>query len=327
VVEFEMVMAHTNRGASAAGFCLLLAALALVCGREAPGQEIIAHRGASHDAPENTLAAFRLAWARGADGIEGDFHLTRDGHIVCIHDADTARTAATKLVVRDSTLAELRRLDVGSWKCDRFCGERIPTLQEVLATVPQGKKIFIEVKCGPEILTRLKQTLAASQLRPQQTVIISFDEQVVRQARKMIPSLKVYWVVGYKEDNRTGRWSPSLQQVLATLRRTGAHGLDTQAHTEVVNGRFVRALRDAGLEFHAWTIDDVPTARRFQALGVDSITTNRPGWLRKRLMTQNRSSAKDELPGCGDRPQPSLPPAHRDVPGDYSTRYIATSSR
>ncbi|MFV2065815.1 MAG: glycerophosphodiester phosphodiesterase family protein, partial [Pirellulales bacterium] len=102
----------------------------------ASGQLIVGHRGASHDAPENTLAAFQLAWQRGADGVEGDFYLTSDGHIVCIHDADTERVAGEKLIVAESTLADLRQLDVGAWKGERWRGEKIPTLEEVLATVP-----------------------------------------------------------------------------------------------------------------------------------------------------------------------------------------------
>ncbi|HID21828.1 MAG TPA: glycerophosphodiester phosphodiesterase, partial [Planctomycetaceae bacterium] len=264
-------------------FLAVLAVVLFPNGGRLVAQEIIAHRGASYDAPENTLAAFQLAWTRGADGIEGDFYLTRDGHIVCIHDKDTERTAGVKLVVKDSTLAELQRLDVGAWKAEQYRGQRIPTLKQVLAIVPHDKKIFIEVKCGPEILPQLEQVLRASQLRPEQTIVISFDERVIAETRKRIPSIKVYWVVGYKRDKQTGRWSPSLEQVLATLRRTRAHGLDTQANPEVVNERFVRALRQGGFEFHTWTIDDASTARRFQALGVDSITTNRPGWLRKQL--------------------------------------------
>ena len=73
------------------------------------GTDLIAHRGASHDAPENTLAAFRLAWEQGADGIEGDFRLSRDGEIICLHDATTRRTAGIDLVVADATLARTTR--------------------------------------------------------------------------------------------------------------------------------------------------------------------------------------------------------------------------
>ncbi len=102
-------------------------------------QQVIAHRGASYDAPENTLAAFRLAWQQGADGIEGDFWLTADGEIVCLHDGDTVRTGDRKLSVGQSTLEQLRTVDVGISKGEKFRGERIPTLAEVLAIVPAGQ--------------------------------------------------------------------------------------------------------------------------------------------------------------------------------------------
>ncbi len=102
-------------------------------------QQVIAHRGASFNAPENTLAAFRLAWQQGADGIEGDFYLTDDGEIVCLHDSDTGRTGDRKLSVGQSTLEQLRTVDVGISKGEKFRGERIPTLAEVLAVVPAGQ--------------------------------------------------------------------------------------------------------------------------------------------------------------------------------------------
>lgn len=86
-------------------------------------QLIVAHRGASYDAPENTLAAFRLAFEKDADGIEGDFYLTSDNRIVCIHDSDTERVAGKKLIVAKSTLAELKQLDVGSWKDKKWHAE------------------------------------------------------------------------------------------------------------------------------------------------------------------------------------------------------------
>src|SRR5687767_10257607 len=86
--------------------------------------QFIAHRGASHDAPENTLAAVRLAWAQHADAVEVDVHLTRDGRLAVIHDPDTQRTAGVARVVAQSTLAELQLLDVGRWKASRFAGEK-----------------------------------------------------------------------------------------------------------------------------------------------------------------------------------------------------------
>src|SRR5262245_4724666 len=98
----------------------------------APKVEIVAHRGASYDAPENTLASLKLAWEQKADASEFDVFLSKDGKIVVIHDADTKRTAGVDKKVVSQTLDELRALDVGSWKNAKFKGEKIPTLDEML---------------------------------------------------------------------------------------------------------------------------------------------------------------------------------------------------
>ncbi|HEX9078132.1 MAG TPA: glycerophosphodiester phosphodiesterase [Desulfuromonadaceae bacterium] len=246
--------------------------------------EIIAHRGASHDAPENTLAAFRLAWEQGADGAEGDFRLTRDGEIVCLHDPTARRTTGRNLAVAEATLAQLRDLDAGAWKGKEWTGERIPTLREVVATVPPGKRLFIELKAGPEILLPLAAVLAEPGLTPGQTVILAFDAEVVTQARKLLPEVKTLWITSYRRDWVCGGWTPSIGEVIQTLERTGASGLACQAR-RFIDAAFVRPLRDAGMELHVWTVDSPRSAARFVALGVDSVNTNRPGWLRSRLNT------------------------------------------
>ncbi|MEI6306166.1 MAG: glycerophosphodiester phosphodiesterase family protein, partial [Deltaproteobacteria bacterium] len=140
---------------------------------------LIAHRGASREAPENTLAAFRLAFSEGADGIEADFRLTRDGKIICLHDSSTSRTAGIDLKVADSSLKELRRLDVGAWKGECWRGELIPTLEEVLATLPAEKKLLIELKSGPEIVSVLKMILDRSERDTALINILSFSKEVV----------------------------------------------------------------------------------------------------------------------------------------------------
>ena len=246
------------------------------------GTELIGHRGASYEAPENTLASFRLAWEEEADGVEGDFRLTRDGEIVCLHDPTTRRTAGVRLVVADATLTQLRELDVGAWKGKAWLGEPIPTLREVIATVPPGKRLFIELKSGPEIILPLAAILAEPGIGPEQVTILSFDAEVVAEARKLLPEVKALWITGYTRDWRCGGWSPPLGEVLRTLERAGASGLASQAR-RFIDATFVRALRDAGMEFHVWTVDAPRSAARFIALGANSVTTNRPGWLNNRL--------------------------------------------
>lgn len=243
---------------------------------------IIAHRGASREAPENTLAAFRLAWEEGADGAEGDFRLTRDGEIVCLHDPTARRTAGRNLAVAEATLAQLRALDAGAWKGKEWAGEGIPTLREVIATVPQGRRLFIELKGGPEILLPLAAILAEGVLAPDRAVVLSFDAEVVAQARRLLPEVKALWITGYRRDWACGVWTPSVGEVLRTLERTGASGLASQAR-RFIDEAFVRQLRDAGMELHVWTVDLPGSAARFIRLGADSITTNRPGWLREKL--------------------------------------------
>ena len=250
---------------------------------ELPGVDIVAHRGASAEAPENTLPAFRLAWKQSADAIEGDFFLSRDGQVVCIHDRSTKKLADRDVDVSKSTLAELRTLDVGKWKAARWTGTRIPTIAEVLATVPTGKRIFIEIKSGPEILPALAREISASGRRDDQLVIISFNEKVIASAARQLPRLKRIWVSSFKQDRLTGSWSPTLDQLIATAKRVHADGVDVQAVDEVVNAALVDAVHAAGLEFHVWTVNDPAQARRLSAMHVDSITTDRPKLIRETL--------------------------------------------
>ena len=105
----------------------------------ANAQNIVAHRGASYDAPENTVAAMELAFEQGADGVEADFYLSSDGEIVCIHDGDTKRTAGVKHVIVETPFAELRKLDVGAWKNEKYRGEKIPTFAEIAETIPLAR--------------------------------------------------------------------------------------------------------------------------------------------------------------------------------------------
>ncbi len=242
---------------------------------------LIAHRGASADAPENTLAAFELAWRQGADGIEGDFRLTRDGEIVCMHDASTERTTGCAVAVAEATLAELRRLDAGARKGAPWRGQRIPTLGEVLATVPEGKQVFIEIKCGPAIVPALEAALAASGLPAAQVVVMSFDADVVRETKRRLPQLGVLWLTGFSTRPTSGV-RPSAAEVVETLGAVGADGVGCSSH-RAVDRAFVQTLRNAGKAVHVWTVDDVPTAARYLQLGVDSITSNRAGWLKQQL--------------------------------------------
>lgn len=241
---------------------------------------IVAHRGASGDAPENTLPAFRLAWEQGADAIEGDFHLTADGEIVCIHNSSTGSLAGSDMIVSASTVKELKHLDVGAWLGKQWEGTSIPTLTEVVDSIPKGKGIFLEIKSGPDILPKLFETLQRSSLPPSRIVIISFSHEVIFQVKRRAPQMKALLLGKVTLDEHSGMLTPSGDDVLTLLQRTQADGFSSQAYAGI-DGSFVRKLLNAGYEYHVWTVDDLETAQKFQRLGAMSITTNLPGRLRR----------------------------------------------
>jgi glycerophosphoryl diester phosphodiesterase len=243
---------------------------------------LIAHRGASREAPENTLAAFDLAWQQGADGIEADFRLTRDGRVVCLHDASTGRTAGVDLAVAEASLDELRRLDIGTWKGACWQGERIATLEEVLARLPAGKRFYIELKSGPEIIAPLREILAAAGVPFELLRLLAFDAQLVARLKEELPGMRVCLNVDFRWRMRTHHWSPDREEIQAALEQCGADGLSSQAHA-LLDAQLIAELHHRGKEVHVWTVDSVRNAVHYRGLGVDSIMTNRPGWLRSRL--------------------------------------------
>lgn len=254
---------------------------------------IVAHRGASHDAPENTLPAFKLAWEQGADAIEGDFYRTRDGHIVCIHDKDTERVAGIKLPVEESTFQALRALDVGAYRGGEFRGTTIPTLTEVLALVPGDKRFYLEVKGDEAMVPALLEEVAESGLKPRQVVFISFNADVIRTVKTMAPQHKAYWLSGFKEQ-KSGQVTPTLETVLATLKQSKADGFSSSK--DLIDEAFIARVRKEGYEYHVWTVDEVETARRFVDWGAGSITTNMPGAIRQGLAA---AEAQGQAGGAG----------------------------
>ena len=246
-----------------------------------PHLKIIGHRGASYDAPENTLSAFKLGYHQGADAVELDIHLTKDGRVVVIHDPDTARIAGVPHRVAQRTFEELRQLEVGRWGRwkDKGFSERIPGLEEVLTIIPGGKRLFIEIKCSLEILPELGQVLGRGGKKPEQTVLIGFDLQTMRQAKASFPRLPVFWLVGA---GTAGKGYPPVHQLIESAHIANFDGLNLEKGFPIEH-EFVRLVHQAGLKLCTWTVDDAEVARRQAAAGVDGIATNRPGWMREQL--------------------------------------------
>jgi glycerophosphoryl diester phosphodiesterase len=256
----------------------IAAALATVLiPRTTHATEIVAHRGASHAAPENTLAAFRLAWEEKADAIELDTYLTTDGRIAVIHDGTTKRTATLDKKVSEQTLAELQSLDAGTWKNAKWAGEKIPSLEQVLAAQPEGKRIYIEIKCGPEILPELTRVIRASQCKSAQLVIIGFGYETMKAAKAAHPELEVLWITTPKKDS--GGLQPPVEELIEKARAAGVDGLDLDFHF-AIDAAFVSKVHTAKLKLGVWTVDAPETAKALKAAGVDAITTNKPALIR-----------------------------------------------
>ena len=244
--------------------------------------EIIAHRGASYDAPENTLASVKLAWEQKADAVEVDVHFSRDGRIVVIHDANTFKAAGFRKRVCDQTLAELKELDVGRWKGSKWKGERISTLGEVLATVPKQKRLFIEIKCGADCVPEFEKVFRHSGQRPEQIVAIGFALETMERIKRTLPEAEVCWIAEFKRNWKTGGWSPKPDTLIQKAKAAGLDGLDLGARGPIT-AKLVEQIKDAKLKLYVWTVDAPARALKLIAAGVDGITTNRPGWLREKL--------------------------------------------
>ncbi len=260
---------------------LSLAACALLLQTRAYGVQIIAHRGASYDAPENTLSSFKLGFEQKADADELDIYLSKDGKIVVMHDADTARVSGVTNKIAETTLADLRRLEIGrwgKWKTKGF-SEMIPTLDEVLAMLPQGKQLFIEIKCGPEVLPHLGRVMKMGRKNPQQLVLIGFNYETMRQAKAFFPQLQVCWLAD--ADKKTKQFPP-VEELVQKAKAAHLDGLDLNFGFPI-DADFVQKVHGTGLKLYTWTVDDPAVAKAEAVAGVDGITTNRPAWLREQL--------------------------------------------
>jgi glycerophosphoryl diester phosphodiesterase len=244
--------------------------------------EIIAHRGASYDAPENTLAAVNLAWEQGADAVEVDVHLSRDHHIMVIHDDNTRKTAGLRRRVADQTLAELKALDAGSWKGKQWRGERIPLLTEVLEALPDGKRLFIEVKCGAGFVKAFENIRGSWEAKSKRLVLIGFSLETMQAAKERFPEVEVCWIVEFKRSLKSGRWTPRQDDILKRASDTRMDGLDTGAKGPLTLD-WLAQTKKADLSYYVWTVDKPERARELFQIGVNGVTTNRPGWLRDQL--------------------------------------------
>lgn len=245
--------------------------------------KIIAHRGESFDAPENTMAAIKLAWQRRADAVEIDIQLTKDNHVVVIHDKDTKRLAGVDKKVIDQNLDELRKLDVGSWKDIQFKGEKIPVMEEVLESVPAEKKLIIEIKSGPETVPVLKTLLERSLLQTDQIEIIGFDLDTMIATRQAFTENKVLWLLDLDYYWYTRIFKPSIKKAIAKAKQHQLDGLNAWVG-KMLDKSMIDQIHDAGLLVYCWTVNDLEKAQKLMDWGIDAISTDRAEWMNSALI-------------------------------------------
>ncbi len=245
-----------------------------------PSQEtLIAHRGESADAPENTLPAYRLAVERGF-GFECDIYLSADKRIFTFHDGNLSRTtdgACTKKC-SEATWEELQKLDVGGWgrwKGTQFSPLRPALLEEVLDLARDGRTIYVEIKHTPEIVPYVKEIVHAQKTaHPGNMLFISFNREVCLELKKQLPEYRVYLLHGLKVNGEPDSPVITAESLLAKVQGTPIDGVDVHYEPEIITEDFIRTLREAGFEFHVWTVDRLDLTLQAFARGAQTVTTN-----------------------------------------------------
>lgn len=235
---------------------------------------VFGHRGAMARAPMNTLAAFELARAEGADGIELDLRLSRDGHLVVIHDDLVDATTDGRGSVADMTLAEIKRLDAGSWFADSYAGETIPTLDEVFDAFGGVLLINIEIKSSRDSVDRLERRLAQCIRRHnmRERIIIScFDPVVLQRIRGMMPMVLMGFL--YQPDMPAEHYLR-----LKKLWHEARH-----PRHDMVDQGYMNWARAQGYIVNVWTVNDPQRAIALRDLGVNAIITDEPGLIIRAL--------------------------------------------
>jgi len=235
--------------------------------------KIVAHRGASVDAPENTLAAFKHAWSLGVECVELDVRVTKDGQVVVIHDPSTKRVGDRELVIAESTLAQVQEIDVGSPKGPQFAGERIPTLHDVLATIPPKRSLFVEIKSGVETVPAVADAIKAGTPTSATILLQGYDPDTLAALAAALPEAGAYWTVDPALDPQ-GHALPYARSVIDEASKRGFAGVALRA--DGVEDAFLAAARSAGLYVDVWTINDAKELVTWTGRDVRWIETDRP---------------------------------------------------
>jgi glycerophosphoryl diester phosphodiesterase len=228
---------------------------------------MIAHRGASGHAPENTMAAFKLALEMGAKAIEFDVHQTRDGELVVLHDDDLKRVARRKARIRSLTLAELHQSEVGSWFAKDFASEKVPTLAQLFELAHGRAELHLEIKHGSKVYPGIERNIVEFLRRHHAlgtTLISSFDHSALFNVRDIEPEARLGYLLGLTLMPKA--WREMKEMKADSLNCSGRQ----------VNARRVAAAHQLGLKVFVYTVNAQKDVDRLGKMGVDGVFTNYP---------------------------------------------------
>ncbi len=276
---------HSRRRILAAGLlgiavAIALGVLAVQTVRFEDNIAIMAHRGASYDAPENTLAAIRKAIEDGADWVEIDVQETADGEVVVFHDADFMKLAGIDLKIWDATMNDIKKIDIGSWFAPEFKDQRVPTLGQVLDLCKGQVNVNIELKYyghDQQLEQRVVDIVEANDMASN-VVFMSLKNDAVRKMKSIRPD----WTVGLLMSVSAG----NLRQIEADFLAVNANFSDRH---------FVRAAHAINKQVYVWTVNDPVGMSTMIGRGVDGLITDKPALARWVLLERTEMGAAQRL--------------------------------
>ena len=244
--------------------------------------QIIAHRGESFDAPENTMQSIQLAWDRNCQLVEIDIRKTKDNQIVIIHDKTTYRTAKKLFSIKRNSLEVLKKLNVGYFKHSSSQFNAIPALKEVLESVPKDCKLVIEIKSNSKILSHLKKLLEESNFSEDQIHIIAFNFKTLAKAKRLMPQYKMLWLLNL--DYYFPSWLIYLnkEKIVQKLKKYNLDGVNVW-QGKLLTKEFIQYFKQKNFLVYTWTVNDPYRAGQLLNYGIDGITTDKAGWLKKQV--------------------------------------------
>ncbi len=250
-------------------------------GASVPSLEtFISHRGESVDAPENTLPAYRTAVSRGF-GFECDIYLSKDGRVFTFHDRTLTRTSGGANTNRcnDATWEEVSKLDVGNWgkwKGSKFAGTRPALLEEVLELTRDGRWLYIDVKSKTADIVPYVKVIFEGQTKanPKNTLFLCGSVECGKAFKRLMPEYKVLSCLNCNKSWKKDAKPEPVENIIAVTKEMGADGVDLRFIRTVTTPAYMKAIKDAGLELHVWTIDELDDAVEAFRRGAQTVTTN-----------------------------------------------------